>query len=147
MCSVMLKQVYVLGNACLLMIRFTSIHKLIVKFSEAILAMFIHDLEFIDSGKEGSISRFAIEGGASASASVSANAYDSQSIAVTASADSSGDLSRTGVTYAAKVLNREANPRGYGGYIAGYGGGYAVAYGVDRYGYAVRAYDSESVTI
>ena len=105
--------------------------------------MFIHDLEFIESGKERPRDSFSVEGGASAGGNISATTYDSGSISVTASASASGDLSRTGTNIGATVIDRAPNPRGYGGYIAGYGAGYTTALGVERYGRVVGYYDSK----
>lgn len=109
--------------------------------------MFIHDLEFVNSFKEFPSGSFAIEGGASAEVNVSANAIGSESIYVDGDAIASGDFSRAGVTFDAKLINRSPNPRGYGGYKTGYGAGYAVGFAHDRYGSTVTAYNRDRVVI
>lgn len=109
--------------------------------------MFIHDLEFIESGKELSISSSTVEGGASSNASVSAYASGSESIGVTSYANASGTYTRTGTARNATIINRGETPYGYGGYTAGYANGYALGYALDRYQPPVIAFASDGASI
>ena len=109
--------------------------------------MFINDLEFIESGKELPVSSFAVEGGVSASASVSAYSNGSDSVSVTANSTASGYYSRTRSTLDARLVNVKGTPYGYDGYTFGIASGYSAGIAVDPNGNYAVAYDIDTALI